>query len=956
MNRWIRRVLLAGAALLLLVAGALALLQVPPVATWLGRQLVGLAPLAPGAEVDIGRVSGTWVSGLALEDLRLRNEGGELARIRSVRLRYDLRKLAGANRRVRELVVDGANVRARRDSAGWDIARVLSQSSDTAGGGSFAIDRVELRHVNLVAELAPDSLLRIQDLQLRARDLALGETMTATLDTVHARVLPPSDPPLWLDLAARGEATPEVFRLDPFRVATDRSEIAGRVVLPRSFDLPRNVDQLSARVTATPLALQDLAAVVPAVTGEGELQLDARVEAVGRRATGRLLGRLGEARAALEGSTLVGPGVPAEYRVAGTIRDLDPARVFASAPAGDLNLNVNADLRGPTLAQSAGSAEIRLTDSRVGATTLQDLQLRTELNAGRADLDLRALVEKGRIRATGWARPFDSTPSYRLAGTAVRLPGTDSLVQLLAGSSGAPFLEIGFRFSGSGVSAGDARVRGRADLTAVRSDGERSSIGTATLAVADRRVEARPELLVAGGRVSASLTGSLEQPVSYELRRGVIDVVDLGRLLGDTVAAPVSGRFTLRGRGSAPAEATVVARLALDEIQYGARRVRQVTADVRLEGGRARLALHGGVQGGRIGVEAEGRPFDSVPTFTVRRGNIDTVDLGTLLDRPDLAGPVTARLTGSGRWGDEDRAVSGRLRIEPSRIGRIEVRRGDVEIALAGEQLRYDGSVVTSAGALALAGESRPLAETPTIVVRRGRADSLDLGALLDRADLATRLDGRFTASAAGTAPDSMRARLALELLPSRVNQTDIRSGRAELTLDRGALRGEIRMNAADGDLVTRLDGSTAGGRHRLRAEGALRLERLARWTGSAEHDGHVAARFSLEAGADSAGLTGLAGTITANGAMDSVRLDTLQIALSPGPGTLRLDTIVVRSNVAVMDGGGRVALREGAGADTLRLGARLTDIAPLAALAGTDSLTMDSARVRLTVTGPAQL
>jgi translocation and assembly module TamB len=43
-------------------------------------------------------------------------------------------------------------------------------------------------------------------------------------------------------------------------------------------------------------------------------------------------------------------------------------------------------------------------------------------------------------------------------------------------------------------------------------------------------------------------------------------------------------------------------------------------------------------------------------------------------------------------------------------------------------------------------------------------------------------------------------------------------------------------------------------------------------------------------------------------------------------------------------------------GNDTLRLGAMLRDVAPLAALTGTDSLTLDSARTRLTITGPAQL
>ena len=64
--------------------------------------------------------------------------------------------------------------RTRRDSAGWDIARVLRQSEDTTGGGSFGIDRLVLRDAAVVAELAPDSVIRVEDLELRARDLVAG--------------------------------------------------------------------------------------------------------------------------------------------------------------------------------------------------------------------------------------------------------------------------------------------------------------------------------------------------------------------------------------------------------------------------------------------------------------------------------------------------------------------------------------------------------------------------------------------------------------------------------------------------------------------------------------------------------------------------------------------------------------------------------------------------------------
>ena len=956
MSRWARRLLVALAGVVLLAVALLLLLQVPPVATWAGRRLAGLAPLAPGSTLDIGRVSGSWIGGLALEDVVLSREGRRLATIRSLRADYDLGELLAADRRLDELVVEGARIHTRRENGRWDLAEAFETAADTtAGGGTFAIGRLVLRDVSAVAELTPDSVARVEALELRARDLVLGDPPTVVFDTLTARLSPPTTPHVWLTLAARGAATPDLYRLDTLRLDGERSRIAGRAILPRDLADESAVDQLDVALSAAPLALADVAPVVPALAPEGELELEVRASAEGRRAIGRITGRLGEASLTLDGATRLGPGQPAEYHASGQVRALDPSRLLAAAPAGRLNADLELDLAGPALDQADGRAELRVRESSVGETEVADARLRATVDSGRADLDLQGGIAGARLALDGWARPFDSVPSYRLAGTARDLPGTDSLTAMLAGREGSPSLEVGFRAAGRGTTAETARVTGRATFTAVREGGERTPLGGTTLEVARRRVLLRPELLAAGGRIAADVRVRLADTVSYELRRGTIDSVDLGRLLGDTLSAPLTGRFSGDGRGTAPDEAVLRADLALDELRYGARRIERVTARIGLDRGQATLALRGGLQGGVLSVNAQALPFDSTPLFEIRRAALDSVDLGTLLGQPAYAGPFTARLTGSGAWGEARREFRGRLRIEPSRVGQVAVRSGVVNVALAGGRLRYDGTLSSSAGAVAVAGDGRPLDEVPAIAIREGTADSLDLGALLGREGLSTSLDARFTASAPGGGAGEMGARLALELLPSRVNQAEIRSGRAGLALERGALRGELRLDAEDGDLVATLRGTTSDTVQRLRIEGALRVDRLARWTGDTAVDGNLASRFTLEGAADSLGILALAGTVTANGAIDSVRLDTLQVTLSPGEREIRLDTLVVRSNVAAFDGGGRVALRGGGGAaDTLRVLGALRDPMPLMALAGTDTLSLDSARVALAVWGPA--
>lgn len=947
---------IVGISVLTLVVAILALLQIPALATWAANRLLGVVPLSPGYSLEVTRVSGNWLTGLELEGVRLRHRSRELALVEHLRLRYDPRELRGPNRRLRELVVDGARIAARRERNGWDVANALRSSGDTGTAGEFRLDRLALRRVDVAAELAPDSTARVKGLTLDGRDLVVGSPILLTMDTVRASVAPPGDPPLWFDLAAAGAATPEEIRLEPLRIESHRSEITGRIVLPRSFDDPKIVDRLDIRLDALPLALADLASVYPGVPPEGDVRLRASASAEGRLVTARLAARVARGMIELEGGTVVGRGAPAVYRVRGQVRDLDPSLLHRSAPMGLVNGDIEADIRGETLPLADGTASLRLRGSRFGRTDLRDLDLRAEMRRGRADLVLRGEMFGGSVRAEGWARPFDSVPSYRLAGGALGLRGTESVAKALTGDAGDPRLDVRFRLAGSGVAPREADVGGRVELAAVRGDTSRVALGGARVEMSGGRLAIRPELRVAGGRIGGLAVARLGDTISYEVRGGRIEQVDLGRLMGDTVAAPLSGRFSLRGRGGSPEAATLTARLELDELRYAARRIERVVADARLQGGRAVLELRGALQGGRLALEARGRPFDPVTTFVLRRAALDSVDLGTLLGRPDLAGPVTLSAAGSGRWGESAKSVIGRITVAPSRLGHIQVVDGTVDAGLAGERLTFAAHLGTTGGSLALEGEGRPMAAVPSFMVRSGRVDSLDLGTLLGRDSLDTRLGARFTVSVAGSGLDSLLARLDVELLPSRVNQAELGPGRVTLGLDHGAMRGTLRLGGEDAAATARLDG-TLGRESRVRAQGDLRVERLARWAGTQGADGRLEGRFGMDAVADSNGLVSIGGTLAAAGGLGDVRLQQLYVALRPEPGAIQMDTLVVRSNVAVLDGGGRLALRGGgsAPADTLRIAGRAGDLTPLATLAGADSVLLDSTLVNLTVTGPAE-
>src|SRR5207237_5063690 len=127
----------------------------------------------------------------------------------------------------------------------------------------------------------------------------------------------------------------------------------------------------------------------------------------------------------------------------------------------------------------------------VGGTLLRRLDLQALISRGTADFILAGALDTGSVRASGRARLFDSIPTYRISGTALRMPGTAAVARALAGRAGDPDLVVAFRIAGQGKAADSARVEGRVSFTAVTDSGERVELGHATLRLAGGRLDLR---------------------------------------------------------------------------------------------------------------------------------------------------------------------------------------------------------------------------------------------------------------------------------------------------------------------------------------------------------------------------------------------------------------------------------------------------------------------------------
>src|SRR3954463_8706496 len=97
-RRWIRLLAIIATTVLTLVVTLLALLQLPPVASWVARRLITVVPLNPGYQLQVGRVSGDWLHRLALENVRLMWQRRELAGMEPPAVGFDLSEQRGAGR------------------------------------------------------------------------------------------------------------------------------------------------------------------------------------------------------------------------------------------------------------------------------------------------------------------------------------------------------------------------------------------------------------------------------------------------------------------------------------------------------------------------------------------------------------------------------------------------------------------------------------------------------------------------------------------------------------------------------------------------------------------------------------------------------------------------------------------------------------------------------------------
>jgi translocation and assembly module TamB len=888
-----------------LVLAIVAALQVDPVGTAVFNRMVPL--LAPAAwDLRAGRVSGSWLGGLVVEDVRLARVADTVA-LDTVRLDWSL-----LDWRIGRIVLEEAEVggvRARlhlpgdagsaTDTASADGSPPPSPRARATGGAGGSVwtvrlERVALRRGDAAIHLADGNggvqrvPYRLTGMSLRGRAVEISPALRADSLTVQADFAPPGRREGWGVARLSARYRSRTLTLDTLSLRSPGSEVAGGGRI--AFDDLLRPGGLQWELHATPLVLAEIAGsgfLPPGLSGDTvELSTSAhpgeegtRVRLDARTSGGDVVGA--EALWSREGDEWAGHG---------------SVTLEARGDTGIPGLNV---LGGPLRARIDGEFRGAVGDATRPGTEEPGLQGTARIEVG----SVRALLRGGFTVAEGEGPPG--------AG--------DSLALVL-----------------------DTLVWDRVALTEGRITAARSAVADGDDEGWGWTLDARP---AGGGRVEGrgSLTpAGPEEPLRYSARLGLVNVVE------PYSDSRVTGGLRVDGRGRSLSGSRGEARVTLDESRVGGVSVDTVDLDLLWDAGDAGIqgslgtALGGGSIHLTLSTSKEGGRFElrraDIDSLVVRGSGPDGSPDGPpepepspSPDEPDALPPdrVRATVRGAGSWtggpaGFTDLAgVTARLEMDGAAARIAGVRVDSVRLSARLRRGRVEADLHTAFpdGGRATVRGRGGLLETRHFTVEEGRFTRLDAAEVVEGAP-ATRLDGSVTGRYRA---EPARIEADLRLDPSLVLGDTVQSAEGWIDWSGDTLAGRLEAHLGGGSLQGRLGGTgiarLPGGTSESRPDSTSpAVAQDPAWTASLEGDlpgiggflgradSAAAIRFVANARDGPRGSTLSVRVLEARG--PGLRLDTALFAGRLVGGLLVVDTLRLRAD--------RI---RGGGAGTLPLG-----------------------------------
>jgi hypothetical protein len=453
-----------------------------------------------------------------------------------------------------------------------------------------------------------------------------------------------------------------------------------------------------------------------------------------------------------------------------------------------------------------------------------------------------------------------------------------------------------------------------------------------------------------GGQIEARGEADLVEGAAATIR-GRLTNVDLAALLGDTVQSAVSAAFSGRLESADPLLAS--GSLDLSSSRYLALTLdsASIQADLRKE--EASLEGTGFLPDSGV-VQASARYETSGDGSRLHLDSLDYqhLDLAALFPAPDsttvLSTNLNGRLVGSARRRERAWEARGTLTLAPSLMGNQPLSNGQLEAFLDSTRAEVTVELQTPEGGLSGEGRLEDIFTHPTLLVPDLRFRSLNLGALLGRADSSLILSGSLEGRLTGTQPEDMTGEGELRLASSRILGVSWLESVGTIRADSGQIRGVLEAAVEGGELHAQVEANLARELPTYQGQLSLRLPELKTGGAGQDPEGSLFARLRVRG----EGLTPESAEGEAVLEVDSARwngipLEEGRMNLAMSGSEVRLDTLVLKSPAGSASAAGNLPFGSSeAGDGRVRFRGTLVRADLLADLVGAEILAVGQASV----------
>ena len=951
----LRSILAVVSALIILVLVVLVVLQLNWGAQLAGRVVLGIVDPFNGAEIEVDRFGGTFLTRLELEGVRLLKTSPDdqpeemFATIDTLKVRYSLLGLLKGKIPITELRVINPSIWMEQQIDGsWDLINIFptSDEPDTTSSLTLVLDDITLSNGNLEARFySPerDSTLYISDLNLHAGTVEIGEAISLAIDSLWLSILPPGSDNQ-IEAGASGSLLDGKLALNALNIMSEESSLSASGILMLPTEEVEEIHDIDFVLEADPIAFRDFQLFLPTLSPERSAHIDLHVGGSSRLMTARMSADFDDgASIRLEGEATPATDGPVAYRLEGTVRSLDPTMVIGGEEGSmNLNVDVSADLVGPALDQISGRLTATVFDTWFGEYAPQRSDLEVLFEDGEAALDLRSGIRGMALTATGRARPFDETITYFLQS---RIADLD-IYRFMEGP-GHSRISGNLQLEGEGVDR-DAGLNFSLALEPSSINNMRINSVALNARLANQAMDASLDASIAQGSVSARALVELQDPISYSIPYGWIINLDVASLTGEEGTSSITGTFSGSGSGTNIEELVTNLSLRLEPSHYGDIRILHAAGNLGLNQGLARLNIDADLEGGSFDVRGSARPFGTSPTYNISEGIFRNVDIGVLTGTPDYRSDLSGVLTVAGRGFDARwMALDANLRLSPSDVNEQHIRDAEVILSMRRGEADLRGDVTLPDGHIQLIGAMQPFDDVPTYAVTSGSFSGIDIGAWMNNPDLSTRLAGNLRASGEGFDPESMRLDARLTLDESTVNRERIDEARVEAAVRNGMTTLAAQADFSGGFLQADARGRLFDERPTYEATGAFQNVDIARIIHADTLESSLSGSFDVEgSGFDVSTLNATGRVVMHDSFYDRVAISSVNADFLMFDGLVQVDSMQIRSNVLEVDGGGHLALFDSTRSSDFVFRLEVHDLEPVRPLIDVQSLAVDDAAV----------